>query len=179
MTPDDHHDDAPVEELVRGLPRESAPPDRLEERVVNALRLRSLLAARTRWWMAAAAAAAIVLAFAAGWTSGAGWFAGASSGTRYVLLLYAGETSRPRGDAAVVEEYREWARTLRRSGRAVSGERLDAAPEVQLGGTVPFDGLAGYFIIEAANDDDALRVAKAHPHLRHGGRIVVRRIAST
>jgi hypothetical protein len=66
----DEHDDEMTPELgagIRGLPRELAPSDLLEERVVRALKTRSLLGPRrlgsrvSRW--AAAVAAALALFF--------------------------------------------------------------------------------------------------------------------
>ena len=36
--------------------------------------------------------------------------------------------------------------------------------------------LGGYYLIEAANYDEAVRRCKDHPHLEHGGTIEVRQI---
>jgi hypothetical protein len=39
--------------------------------------------------------------------------------------------------------------------------------------------IGGYFLIRAADDAAALALARSCPHLRHGGRIEVRRIRPT
>jgi hypothetical protein len=36
----------------------------------------------------------------------------------------------------------------------------------------------GYFVISARDADEARRIAATCPHLRHGGRIVLRRVVS-
>jgi hypothetical protein len=38
--------------------------------------------------------------------------------------------------------------------------------------------IRGFFVISASDFQDALSVARSCPHLRHGGRILVRPIAS-
>ena len=36
--------------------------------------------------------------------------------------------------------------------------------------------LGGYYTIEAANYDEAVRLALSHPHLEHGGAIEIRQV---
>jgi len=180
MTRDDDPGNDPIAAMVRGLPREIDPPADSEARTAEALRALGLLSQRRRWWPGVAVAAAIAVAFAAGWTTKA-LSPVPAAGSRYLLLLYPGDAPRTGGDAALVEEYRQWAHTARAGGRFVSGERLGSEPGVVLGapGAPPADRLQGYFVIEARSDQDALSIAKRHPHLRHGGRIVIRRIEAT
>jgi len=112
--------------------------------------------------------------------------------TRYVLLLYEDEDFRPSADeGALVAEYRGWAVGLAREGSLVAGEKLEetgmlletpagegtALPGGEHGS--PLGRLGGYFVIAAADRTEALAIAATNPHLRHGGRIVVRPIVPT
>jgi hypothetical protein len=90
----------------------------------------------------------------------------------------------PEEAAARVREYGAWARGLRERDLLLSAERLDAGGSAVLtsGTTAPLaaadDRLGGFFIVRAADMDNALSIARESPHVRLGGRIVVRRIAS-
>ncbi len=171
------------------LDREMTPPPDAEERIVAALARRGILRKRRRvlrgpwpWLLAAAAAAAF---FAAGLSVGGrqgrqGRHDGrraAVTSPRFVLFLF--DEGEPGGGDRVAE-YKAWARSLS-SGRFVAGEKLKpggrwltrtAAAE----DTSPSRDLGGYFVIEAPDLDGALAVARTCPHLRHGGRILVRLI---
>jgi hypothetical protein len=168
-------------EWAARVAKDVAPPPELRGRIAADLRAAGLIHAPasrpvSRAWLAIAAA---VVMFAAGWGA-ATWAAGRpepSAGGRYMLLLY-GETSAASTEAARVREYTEWAREARRGGRRISGERLldDALPVGTAGG----GGLApplGFFIVEAPSLEAARALAEGHPHVRHGGTIVVRPIA--
>jgi hypothetical protein len=112
----------------------------------------------------------------------------ADASPRFVLFLLRGqESDRPEEEGARVAEYRAWARGLAASGRSVSGEKLDDREErlgapgalVAAAAAAPEEEIRGYFVISAVSLDDALAVARGCPHLKHGGRIVVRPIAAT
>jgi hypothetical protein len=184
MTKPDADDLDPAEAAAyRALGSGDALPAELEDRVVSALRARGLLrspARRGRAWPAWLAACAACLAIG---------FAGGRRGEparhlpRFVLLL---EEPEPRvvgaeEEAQRVNEYSAWARAERSAGRLLAGEKLEDA-EVRLEGeratSLPAsDGPRGYFIVTAPSLDGALEIARSCPHLRHGGRIAVRRIA--
>lgn len=173
------------------LPREITPPPDLERRVVDSLASRGLVKStrpRSRAWPWTAAAA--VIAFAVG--IGAGYRLSqtpeVTSDNQYLLMLYEDETfdsGSPADSRDRVAEYSRWASTLAREGRLVAGEKLQTSrlvltsqgegrgswnPQVE-GGDV-----AGYFVIAAPDDDAVLEIAKTCPHLRYGGRIVIRGI---
>ena len=160
-----------------GVSPEIPPPRQLYGEVVARLRQDGELR-RTRHWTWWAAAASIVVAFAAGWASSR--YASpqvAPAGDRYVLLLYGDAQGR---EADLVSEYGAWARAARTNGRFMTGERLDDSAMV-LGGTAADTGarVSGFFVFTAPSRADAEALAKSHPHLRHGGRIVLRRILPT
>jgi len=99
---------------------------------------------------------------------------------RFILLLYEGRSFE--AAASHVDEYRSWSAGLRAEGREVSGDEiLPGGDSLSAGGARgpdPSSGrderLGGYFIVSAADLSDALAVGRRCPHLRHGGRIVVR-----
>lgn len=177
-----------LREAISGLQRESLAPAAVEERVVSALRARGVIrpdrGRRTRRvWLAAAAAGLL----AAGFLLGRGFPprpAPGSASPRFALFLLRGAESvpqRPEEEAARVAEYRAWARGLAGAGRLVTGEKLEDRGE-RIGGfssAAPADEeeIRGFFVISASNFEDALAVARGCPHLRHGGRILVRPIA--
>jgi hypothetical protein len=176
------------------LPRHQ-PPAELEQRVLATLTQRGLLAPRgrssrlgPRMRVAAAIAAGVAL-FAAGTLAqrlSSERSVTTDQSPRFALLLYGGsEEGGEAAELARVNEYRNWARRIAERGRYIAGEKLDTlaldvTPSVATGGpTRSPDALAGFFIIGAANAAEAEAFARSCPHLRHGGRIVVRPIVPT
>ena len=163
-------------------------------------RIRSI--ASVRWMMTWAIAATVVAI--AGWaivqrfqgqetstsavlTRAAATAPSAIAGPRYMLLLYAGGTPVAGTPDTRRREYAEWARGIASRGVAISGEELsEEAREVgaaTAGGSVavaPSSGPLprGYFVVSAPDLESAQRIASTCPHLRYGGRIVVKKIVS-
>lgn len=109
---------------------------------------------------------------------------------QYLLLLHEvpldfGSMS-PDQMQAVIQKYQSWSAKMRESGRLVDGKKLKDD-----GGRVlrkqdsnfvvdgPFseakEAVGGFFLIEAANYDEALEICQGCPHLDYG-RIEVREI---
>lgn len=167
-------------------------PPGLEGRVLGALRRRGEIRARpwSGWpgWTAAFAAG-LLLAVAGIW-----FFRPSSPPAdprpAFVLLLEedAGfQRGTPAEEARRVVEYGAWAGELARAGHLVSGEKL-AASGILLTADgsrpVPPPGpgtgaVGGYFILRASDLNEAKRLAATCPHLRYGGKIVVRQIETT
>ena len=157
-----------------------APPRAVEEATISALRQRGLVYPRRRramiMWAAAAAAAIVAMV---------SWLVLARTappvdGPRFVLLLYAG--SDPVSGTADVrrQEYGAWARDLASQGVQVSGEEL-SEESAALGATEAEGAAAlprGFFVIRADDLAAAQRIASTCPHLRYGGRIVIKRVVS-
>jgi hypothetical protein len=187
--------DAQAERLRRAL----APPPDLEERTRDAI-MRDLLTQTgpVRFPVAAggmkpgrlvAALAAltivpVIIAFGLGRATAP---RSSDLSGAYLLLIEStpGQPAMtPEEAAARVGEYGSWARSLRERNLLLSAERLDAGGSVVLtsGTTAPLaaadDRLGGFFIVRAVDMDNALSIARESPHVRLGGRIVVRRIAS-
>jgi hypothetical protein len=107
------------------------------------------------------------------------------AGPRYMLLLYAGGTPVAGAPDTRRREYADWARGIASRGVAISGEELsEEAREV---GAATADGSVsvappsgplprGYFVVSAPDLASAQRIASTCPHLRYGGRIVVKKI---
>ena len=97
-----------------------------------------------------------------------------------MLLLY-GAGSTPEEEPRQVSEYRAWAGSIASRGARVSGEKLEdraillgAPPGAHLD---PAE-LGGFFIVSAPDDASAEELARTHPHLKYGGRVVIRPIAT-
>jgi hypothetical protein len=150
---------------MTNLPRETQPDSALEERVVSRLVAVGLVRRRRAWpvWVAAAVAV-IVLAF--GLTMFRPKHA-PGPGKTYVVLLYEDSTYRPPpgGDNTErIAELTRWADSLDTFGKYERAGRLT--------GPGPLGGL---FIIRAADDADAARIAAACPFRKWGGHIEVKR----
>jgi hypothetical protein len=192
--PDEHRDDLTPEQqaLLDGLPRETMPPAELEERVVDALHVHGLVRRPPAWGKLAAVAATFVIAVSAAYMLGLR--AGArqvpppvTAEATYALMIFdpvAGVP--PEQTAAAVTEASRWAGELAAAGTLVSAEKLrDEATRLRLrDGAVeraadfPPPGeslvLGGFFLIRAADDEEAQRIAAACPLLRYGSVIEVR-----
>jgi hypothetical protein len=173
---------------LRALAGGPEPPPALEAATVRRLAQEGLVTAhRPGWGMRLAAAAAAVALFGLGLAVGArraAPHAAVPGAPRFVLLLYDAPDERALTDGqmqARVEEYRNWARDVRASGREIAGEKLepDARPLGPSEGAGAGWPLGGYFVITARDLDAAVDVARSCPHLRHGGRVEVRAIART
>ncbi|MGH7581434.1 MAG: hypothetical protein ACREM9_14750, partial [Gemmatimonadales bacterium] len=110
---------------------------------------------------------------------------------RFALFLYEGpEYDQPAPGAMEerVREYVAWASAEREDGTVEGGEKLTDGDDVVIepdGSTAAEPAtrgevrLAGYFLIRAADQRSALAIARSCPHVRYGGRIVVREIDPT
>jgi hypothetical protein len=196
MTHDDFDEPTETERAAfQALPRESPPPEDLEDRVVAALRARGILRAarvggrrtmRATLFVAASAAAAAL--FMAGLVTGRHAAAPEVLGDtrpQFVLLLQEGK-GFDRGTDHLAE-YAAWARALGARGELVAGEKLkDDAVLLSNGDTgltirtVAVEGAEdtprGYFVIRARDLAEAIAIARDCPHLKHGGRIALRPI---
>lgn len=152
---------------LSSIPREIDPPPGLDRRIAGTLRRERLLRhPRIMWY--AVAAAILIAAFLF-------YRPAPVAKAQYILLLY----ESPQFTGGNREEYGKWARTMQPA--IVGGEELNMTDVVALPGAVtplPRDAsrLAGYFLINAPDDAHAAAVARACPHLRHGGAVVLRKI---
>jgi hypothetical protein len=173
--------------------REMDPPAELEERVVRDLKERGQLRSPRSAWRRPLLAAVLV----AGLLGAGVWFgedrlrqSPSPLGSSYILLLEGGEFagSSPREQERRVAEYKAWARELAGRGHLTGGEKLASGARVllrgrngspQIGSAADAGTLAslgGYFVIVAGDDAEALEIARGCPHIRYGGRVVIRRI---
>ena len=196
---EDFEDELGAEERLAldRMAREAAPPPALEERVVEALKRAKLLRPRRSVWAragtrAALAVAASLLLFVLGALAGARWASKPeqSGAPEFMLVLRSAPgRSEPRSaeeTARRVREYGDWAGQLRRQGVRVDGEKLASEARFLRGpagarGPVPetlsaAETIAGYFLIEARDYEQAVRLAEGCPHLKYGGTIEVRQI---
>lgn len=109
--------------------------------------------------------------------------------SQFMLLLYDDPTGwaklSPEEMQKAIEKYMAWRQ------KAVDSKRLavDAGKVIRANGGKPrtTDGpysetkevLGGFYTIEAANYDEAVRQAMTHPHLEYGGTVEVRQVYGT
>jgi hypothetical protein len=188
LTPDER-------DALGRLPREAAPPAGLEQTTVAALTARGLLRRPRRRFDAALALAASVLLFAGGLALGrfgeSAPVPPADGRPRFALFLYEGPEyaqPAPGGMDERVREYVAWASAERTNGAVEGGEKLKDGDDVAIEpdgstgavrSTAGESRLAGYFLIRAADQRTALEIARSCPHVRYGGRIVLREIDPT
>ena len=186
--------DAPLlpdeQAVLARLKRDRQPPVGVEARVLLAVGASGTAASgRSRWRLPALTALAASLIFALGAWLGVAWTerrpAAAPTGTKFMLLLYEDASFQRAADpSSRVREYSAWAGTLARAGQLVSGDELDDVG-VGLTGTPTSLSVApddvrtqprGYFVITAKDPAAAATIASTCPHLKYGGRIVIRKI---
>ncbi len=190
------------------LPGDAAPPDDLEDRIVAALNERGLLhdaarspGSRPGWRMmrASLATAACAALLAIGVLIGRHTtepplsLTGAESDLYALLLFETDGYDAPSGAEAATRygEYSRWVYDAVQRGQFVTGEDLVAdsgwllvpSPEgptaskgVASAGGAP---LSGIFFIRAESPEQALELARALPHLKHGGQVVVQKTIPT
>ena len=106
----------------------------------------------------------------------------------YAILIYDAESANPSSEPpppeiqqAVMTEYNEYTTSLRDSGAFQAGDALQPAPTATTlrqsdSGLVTTDGpfaetkeaLAGFYLIDADNHDEALKIAATIPPAREG-----------
>jgi hypothetical protein len=110
---------------------------------------------------------------------------------KFMLLLYenpaAFRTMSPEEMQTAMEKYMAWTK----KPYTVDSKRLAGEPgrviRVNGGRPVVKDGpysetkefLGGYYTIEAANYDEAVKLALEHPHVEYGGTVEVRQVYGT
>ncbi len=96
---------------------------------------------------------------------------------RFLLLIRGDEPERRAPEAQLVREYGEWAGQLGAAGRLIAAQKLeDDGGRWVRGSDESADVVSGYFLISAADYDEADSIARASPHIGYGGTIEVRAV---
>ena len=165
------------------LKRDLAPPAHIEAHLVEAFKRRGLIRDRRSGWRTAAVLAA---SLAAGLVAAVLVYRqiadrAASARPEFVLLLYAGDDTNSAPSRR--EEYSAWARSIAAQGTTISGlELVEPSEEMAVlpddpGSAAPAQP-RGFFVVRARDLAEARQIAASCPHLRYGGRIVLRRAVS-
>jgi len=165
--PSDPDDD--LSAALQRLPRELGPPEHVRSNLRANLRMNPRSNDRRNLWRAAVAASLVAVAFAAGRISAPRVAVPPAEGQKFAFLLYGGPTG---GGDDRAKEYGAWALEARREGRPVSGERL--ADAAWVAGSAMSDPLPlrGFFIVRARDSEEALVLARRHPHAKDGTVVV-------
>jgi hypothetical protein len=168
---------------------DATPPSHLKARVERTLRSSRMIGSAPRgggWARRALAASLIVVAVGLGYVTGVARATPVDLAGTYVLLLYEDSTySDPRPEGEIVAEYRAWADSLANVGALVLAERLDdqrihvAAGGITTGAGDSHAGPTGMFVVRAPDAQSATAIASGSPHVRQGGRVVVRAIPAS
>jgi hypothetical protein len=188
MTSDPNTDLNPEERSSLSESRtEYAPPAQVEARIMSEMRRRGLAASVGRWGHRQILVGLIILAFvfALGFNSKRLMKSAIADPRPHFMLLLYEDPGRWVGASADhekrVKEYGDWARALAKNGSLVNADEL-STPGVTLtdletaGGLVGQGQAAGFFIVAARDESEALRIARTCPHLRYGGRVVVQKV---
>ncbi len=183
-------------EKFAALSRQRQPSPALETRIISLLKSKGhiLMTPSQRFFTAprlAGAFAAIALV-ALGFSLGK-WQSHTSQPVTglqtFIMLLHeSGRVDEHEADKVI--EYGNWARTIARVNQLIDGEKLrydgrilrrvDGQLEVRE--FVPrenSDHLGGYFLIQARDYNEALKIASGCPHLKYGGVVELRQIDKT
>lgn len=111
---------------------------------------------------------------------------------KFMLLLHEDPSAfadlSPSDIQQAIEEYVAWRVGLTEEGRVVGGDKLTDDGGRVLTGTDgdlrvvdgPFaeakEVIGGYFMVRAADYDEAVEISRTCPHLRYGGRIELRQV---
>jgi hypothetical protein len=103
---------------------------------------------------------------------------------QYLLLIYENQANRPAwepGKTPMLEEYQQFTESIKKSGHMLGGNALQSVStattvRVREGKTLTTDGpfaetreqLGGYYLIEAKDLDDAIKIAARIPSARLG-----------
>lgn len=94
----------------------------------------------------------------------------------YALFLYENEEFTVKNPNTLVAEYKDWAIDLSRKGLLAYAEKLNENERSWIGSTTienKQSKLTGYFVYSANNYEEAIQIAKSHPHTNYGGGIEV------
>ncbi|MCI0696443.1 YciI family protein [candidate division KSB1 bacterium] len=197
MNHEKNHDELNPEEREKfaTLLRERSPAASLEARIISALKAKGLIRLTPSpqiWTMPRLAGAfAVALVFLALGFGLGKWRGGVlpqqPHHNMFVLFLYDDSPETLPDDMSKVVEYGNWARAISMSKRMITGEKLKDGGrllrnvrgqleirEVREAGES--NVLGGYFLIEAENYEEAIKVAASCPHLKYGGLIELRQI---
>jgi len=165
------------------------PPEKLERKILTSLKSKGEIKemAKTNFAKTISLSFAVILLIAASFIIGkrSAIVPNAESKNLYAMFLYNNNVSGE-DEEQKINEYHEWLVNLKAQGKTAKGDKLEDngmfvnKTEDQIAiNNVEFNNsefISGYFIIEAADYDEMLAIAKECPHVKYGGKVQIRKI---
>jgi hypothetical protein len=105
---------------------------------------------------------------------------------KFMLIFHGGikQDASPADLQANMGQWMAWIEQLSKDGRYVSGEPLLPGGKLVTNNKTVTDGpytegkelVGGFFVINAANMDEAAEIARAYPDFQYGGSVQVRQV---
>jgi len=169
--------------LFEQLKKSTQTPGYLEQKVISALEDKHLINKNSNIMTQSTfiGIAATITALLCGFFIGKNFTSTSTTSNamnKYILLLYENEDFNGREEAQMVSEYTQWATKLGESGHLESAEKLSDQSEWLGNASVRNNEshMVGYFVLLAKDYDEALSLAKTHPHMGYGGGVELRPI---
>jgi hypothetical protein len=178
----------PDEELNQGereafetLRQEIKLPDELQDKIIHELKnqhlIQSTMNNKKLFW-----AAAVLSALVTGFLLGRIDFNQPRitmnvEQEQFLLLLYEDDSFSGENISALIEEYISWAMNLQDKNQLAYAEKLkDEKFDLGNRSNISAAAVTGYFVIKASDLEEAMQIAKSHPHLKYNGSIELRPI---
>ena len=180
------------------LSQEKMPPNRVEKEIVIILYKKGLLETKKMFpfwqnhspvFQGAVILIAVCLLFSMGFSAGVLYMNNQVPGqpkSQFALFIINDEVAF-KNEMALASEYAQWMKNIVASGRSASGKQLFDGGKIlySLGGEIKasdvstddrYGQIGGFFLIDAASYDEAVKIASTCPHLKYQGSIEVRQI---
>lgn len=165
------------------------PPERLEREIITSLKSKGEIKEMTKinFTKTVSLSFAVILLIAVSFIIGKRSATMPDDETKnlYAMFLYNNNISGD-DEEQKINEYHKWLMNLQAQGKTAKGDKLEdngmfvnkTANQIAIN-NVEFNNsefISGYFIIEAADYDEMLAIAKECPHVKYGGKVQIRKI---
>lgn len=167
--------------LFESLKQEAEPPKLLEKNIISQLETKGLIKSRTSFKIVPLLQWAATIALAIACFFGGKYYQQQNTKVMtsiepakgYILLLHEDNRFQPGEPLAMFQEYGQWLQNTAQKGVKITGQELKVESVLVSNEGVQDQNTerrtTGYFLIEAPNLAEALKVAETNPHVKYGG----------